>query len=288
MSCIAGIEDQRQLLAFGIGPYNLNDDGSMDSNSDGTERYLTATLQLMESGNCTQYYKTYGILKEGINETQFCAWSRDFLVPGTCEPWNGNEVLNELRPTSDTSPFPEDLIGVGSYAPDCGFGRPMVATRAIAFREWMNSVIYRTINVNAVSQVLMEKELALDYICEASDREAGVCVHIDHCNHRALVDVIKFCTNETAPIVCCPVNSFIATAHLSLLTECETNYLRYRKKYVEFASPEGRLVEPGEHPHSVMIGWRVNKTATNWHCMGTLINRNTVLTTAGCTNTVKR
>ncbi|XP_055635856.1 transmembrane protease serine 9-like [Toxorhynchites rutilus septentrionalis] len=288
VSCIAGNEDQRQFLSFGIGPYNLNDDGSMDNNGDGTERYLTTTLQLMESANCTQHYKTYGILKEGLNETQFCAWSRDFLVPGTCEPWNGNEVLNELRAASDTSPFPEDLIGVGSYAPDCGFGRPMVATRVIAFREWMNSVIYKTINVNAVSQVLMEKELALDYICEASDREAGVCVNIDHCNHRALVDVIKFCTNETAPIVCCPVNSFIATAHLSLLTECETNYLRYRKKYVEFASPEGRFVDEGQHPHSVMIGWRVNKTATNWHCTGTLINRNTVLTTAGCTNTIKR
>ena len=136
----------------------------------------------------------------------------------------------------------------------------------------------------------MEKELALDYICEAWDREAGVCVHIDHCNHRSLVDEIKFCTNETAPIVCCPVNSFIATAHLPLLTECETNYQRFRKKHVDFASPEGqRIEEAADHPHSVMIGWKVNRTAaTSWNCMGTLINRNTVLTTAGCTNTVKR
>ncbi|XP_058814555.1 transmembrane protease serine 9-like [Topomyia yanbarensis] len=289
VSCIAAIEDQRQFLSFGIGPYNLNDDGSTDNNTDGTERYLTVTLQLLESANCTEHYKSYGILKDGINETQFCTWSKDALVPGTCEPWNGNEVLNELRPASDTNPFPEDLIGVGSYAPDCGFGgRPMVSTRAIAFREWMNSVIYRTINVNAVRQVLMEKELALDYICEASDREAGVCVHIDHCSHRALLDEIKFCINETAPIVCCPVNSFIATAHLPLLTECETNYQRFRKKYVNFASPEGHRVEDGEHPHAVMIGWKVNSTATNWHCMGTLINKNTVLTTAGCTTVVKR
>ncbi|XP_053692048.1 transmembrane protease serine 9-like [Sabethes cyaneus] len=289
VSCIAANEDQRQFLSFGIGPYNLNDDGSMDNNTDGTERYLTATLQLMENANCTEHYKNYGILKDGINETQFCTWSKDSLVTGACEPWNGNEVLNELRPPSDSNPFPEDLIGIGSYAPDCGFGgRPMISTKAIAFREWMNSVIYRTINVNTVRQVLMEKELALDYICEASDREAGVCVHIDHCSHRALVDEIKFCTNETAPIVCCPVNSFIATAHLPLLTDCETNYQRFRKKNVDFASPDGRQVEAGEHPHAVMIGWKVNKTATNWHCMGTLINKNTVLTTAGCTNTVKR
>ncbi|XP_055545335.1 uncharacterized protein LOC129730209 [Wyeomyia smithii] len=289
VSCIAANEDQRQFLSFGIGPYNLNDDGSMDNNTDGTERYLTATLQLLESTNCSEHYKNYGILKDGINETQFCTWSKDTLVPGTCEPWNGNEVLNELRPAGDTNPFPEDLIGVGSYAPDCGFGgRPMISTKAIAFREWMNTVIYRTINVNAVRQVLMEKELALDYICEASDREAGVCVHIDHCSHRALVDEIKFCTNETAPIVCCPVNSFIATAHLPLLTDCETNYQRFRKKSVDFASPDGQRVEPGQHPHAVMIGWKVNKTATNWHCMGTLINKNTILTTAGCTNSVKR
>lgn len=288
VSCIADIEDQSQFLSFGIGPYNLNDDGATDNNTDGTERYLTATLQLMERANCTEYYKKYGILKDGINETQFCTWSKDFLVPGACEPWNGNEVLGEMRPASDTNPFPEDLVGVGSYAPDCGFGRPMVASRAIAFREWMNSVIYRTINVNAIRQVLMEKELALDYICEASDREAGVCVHIDHCNHRALADEIKFCTNETAPIVCCPVNSFIATAHLPLLTECETNYQRFRKKYVDFASPEGHRIEEGDHPHSAMIGWKVNRTATNWNCMGTLINKNTVLTTASCTNMVKR
>ncbi|XP_055595530.1 transmembrane protease serine 9-like [Uranotaenia lowii] len=291
VSCVAaGSEDQKHYLTFGIGPYNLNDDGQTDNNTDGTERYLTANLALMDSANCSQFYNKYGILKDGINETQFCVWSKDGLVPGSCEPWNGNEVLNEIRPASDNNPFPEDLVGIGSYGPDCGFGRPLVATRAISFREWMNSVIYKTINVNTVRQVLMEKELALDYICEASDREAGVCVHIDHCNHRALVDEIKFCTNETAPIVCCPVNSFIATAHLPLLTECETNYQRFRRKSVDFASPEGRQpeLEEGEHPHSVMIGWKVNRTATNWHCMGTLINRNTVLTTAGCTNSVKR
>ncbi|XP_062551839.1 uncharacterized protein LOC134217091 [Armigeres subalbatus] len=288
VSCVAGIGDQSRFLSFGIGPYNLNDDGTMDNNTDGTERYLTATLELLPRDNCTEYYKKYGILKDGINETQFCTWSKDFLVPGACEPWNGNEVLNEMRPASDTNPFPEDLIGVGSYAPDCGFGRPLVASRAVAFREWMNSVIYKTINVNTVPQVLMEKELALDYICEGTNREAGVCVHIDHCNHRALLVEIKFCANETAPIVCCPVNSFIATAHLPLLTDCETNYQRFRKKHVDFASPEGLRIEESEHPHSVMIGWKVNKTATNWNCMGTLINKNTVLTTAGCTNSVKR
>ncbi|KAL9705893.1 hypothetical protein quinque_009411 [Culex quinquefasciatus] len=291
VSCVAAIdEDQRHFLSFGIGPYNLNDDGTVgDNNTDGTERYLTARLPLLEPANCTEFYKTYGILKEGLNETQFCTWSRDWLVPGTCEPWNGNEVLGEVRPADDTNPFPEDVLGVGSYAPDCGFGRPMVATRVAAFREWMDTVIYRSVNVNNVRQVLLEKELALDYICEGPDREAGVCVHIDHCQHRDLGDEIKFCTNETAPIVCCPVNSFIATAHLPLLTECETNYQRFRPKSVDFAEG-GPLDEDGtsRHPHSVMIGWKVNRTATNWHCMGTLINRNTVLTTASCTNSVKR
>lgn len=132
----------------------MNDDGTVDNNTDGTERYLTAALELLPRDNCTEFYKKYGILKDGINDTtQFCTWSRDYLVPGACEPWNGNEVLNEIRPARDTNPFPEDLIGVGSYAPDCGFGRPLVASRAIAFREWMNSVIYKTINVNSVPQV---------------------------------------------------------------------------------------------------------------------------------------
>lgn len=161
MSCVAAIdEDQRHFLSFGIGPYNLNDDGTVgDNNTDGTERYLTARLPLLEPANCTEFYKTYGILKEGLNETQFCTWSRDWLVPGTCEPWNGNEVLGEVRPADDTNPFPEDVLGVGSYAPDCGFGRPMVATRVAAFREWMDTVIYRSVNVNNVRQVSCVTEI---------------------------------------------------------------------------------------------------------------------------------
>ncbi|XP_050076913.1 transmembrane protease serine 9-like [Anopheles maculipalpis] len=296
VSCIgtpSDDDDQKEsFLSFGIGPYNLNDNGLTDGNADGTERYLTATLQPLPNANCTESYKGYGILKSGLNETQFCLGSGgDHLVPGACEPWNGNEVLNEIRPPVDTNPFPEDLIGVSSYAPDCGFGRrPLVATRAIAFLDWMNSVIYKTTSVHTVPQVLVEKELALDYICEASDREAGVCVQIDHCSHRALAkDVVKVCTNETATIVCCPVNSFIATAHLPLLTECETNYQRFRKKYADFVGDRaGQPLDDGDHPHSVMIGWKVNKTSTAWHCMGTLINLNTVLTTAGCTNSVRR
>ncbi|XP_053675900.1 transmembrane protease serine 9-like [Anopheles nili] len=299
VSCIAAPDgdDQREYLSFGIGPYNLNDDGRMDGNADGTERYITATLQLVANANCTEAYKGYGILKAGLNETQFCLGSGggDQLVPGACEPWNGNEVLGEIRPMGDatwTHPFPEDLLGVSSYAPDCGFGRrPLVASRAIAFLGWLNAVIYKTADVHAVPMVLMEKELSLDYICEASDREAGVCAHLDHCSHRALAkDVIKVCTNETAPIVCCPVNSFIATAHLPLLTECETNYQRFRRKYADFvgSAGAGQPVPPGDQPHAAMIGWKVNKTATAWHCAGTLINLNTVLTTAGCANSVRR
>ncbi|XP_041779302.1 transmembrane protease serine 9-like [Anopheles merus] len=295
VSCIGapGEEDQSEYLTFGIGPYNLNDDGRTDGNADGTERYVTATLQRVANANCTEAYKGYGILKSGLNATQFCFGSGgDHLVPGACEPWNGNEVLGEIRPPNDPNPFPEDLVGVSSYAPDCGFGRrPLVASRAIAFRDWMDTIIYKATKVQTVPQVLMEKELALDYICEASDREAGVCVHIDHCSHRALAkDVVKVCTNETAPIVCCPVNSFIATAHLPLLTECETNYQRFRKKYADFVGDRGTALplEDGAHPHSVMIGWKVNKTATAWHCTGTLINLSTVLTTAGCANSVRR
>uniref|UniRef100_A0AAG5DH12 Peptidase S1 domain-containing protein n=1 Tax=Anopheles atroparvus TaxID=41427 RepID=A0AAG5DH12_ANOAO len=297
VSCVAAPndDDQRSFLSFGIGPYNLNDDGRTDGNTDGTERYLTATLQLVENANCTAAYAGYGILKSGLNETQFCLGSAgDHLVPGACEPWNGNEVLSEIRPPVaaggiGVNPFPEDLIGVSSYAPDCGFGRrPLVASRAIAFLDWMNAAIYKTVNVHSVPQVLMEKELALDYICEGADREAGVCTHIEHCSHRALanVAVVKVCTNETALIVCCPENSFIATAHLPLLTECETSYQRFRKKYVDFAASSAG--GPGDHPHAVLVGWKVNKTATAWHCLGTLINLNTVLTTAGCANSVRR
>ncbi|XP_058059754.1 transmembrane protease serine 9-like [Anopheles bellator] len=300
VSCVAAPardDDQREYLSFGIGPHNLADDGLTDGSTDTAERYLTATLQLLENGNCTAAYEGYGILKAGLNETQFCLGAgTDHLVPGACEPWNGNEVLNEIRPLADSNPFPEDLVGVSSYAPECGFGRrPLVASRAAAFLGWMNSVVYKATDIHRVPQVLVEKELALDYICEASDREAGVCVHIDHCSHRALAkDVVKVCTNETATIVCCPVNSFIATAHLPLLTECEANYQRFRKKYVEFATaPDGtaaagRPLADGDHAHSALIGWKVNRTATAWHCMGTLINLNTVLTTAGCANSVRR
>ncbi|XP_049533178.1 uncharacterized protein LOC125949824 [Anopheles darlingi] len=310
VSCVGSthsdVDDQRdRYLSFGIGPYNLNDDGAKDGNEDATERYLTATLQLLANVNCSDAYQGYGILKSGINEThQFCLGSGgDSLVPGACEPWNGNEVLGEIRPGPGPgtaagvgSPFPEDLVGVSSYAPECGFGRrPLVATRPGAYIGWLNSVVYKTTELSAVPQELLEKELALDYVCEGENRDAGVCVHIDHCSHRALVtkQLIKLCTNETATIVCCPVNSFIATAHLPLLTECETNYQRFRKKYVEFAGADagedGELME-GDHPHTAMIGWKVNKTssAIGWHCIGTLINRNTVLTTAGCTNTFRR
>ncbi|KFB38445.1 AGAP009006-PA-like protein [Anopheles sinensis] len=80
VSCVAAPndDDQRQYLSFGIGPYNLNDDGRTVGNSDATERYLTATLQLVENANCT-----------AVNENAIpaCLW-RDL----NRTPYYGQEV----------------------------------------------------------------------------------------------------------------------------------------------------------------------------------------------------
>ncbi|XP_055542434.1 uncharacterized protein LOC129728079 [Wyeomyia smithii] len=263
-SCIWHDHDipETALRAIGYGRTDINEffyDGDK-AVLDATPTLLTMSSTIFNESSCVLPGK---YSKMQLSREHLCIGNDIFLVPDSCLLLLGSPV-NEYKYVEDRKYHV--TFALSQFGRDCGFGEYILATRLSSHIEWMKSVLLSAYEDTVSALTFFDPDLHEDSRCETGTGTEGQCVPIANCS--VPWRQLKFCSSSK--IVCCPLalsyNPQRNSMHPELLA-CP-QMVRKMKRSIPPAS-------------MVIIGWST-KSGIKFRCLGSIITKLTVVTSASC------
>ncbi|XP_055541799.1 uncharacterized protein LOC129727726 isoform X2 [Wyeomyia smithii] len=253
---------------FGTGRVDIN---TFDSNVpliNSSTTLLRPRAAVQNSTTCI-ISKQYGSrLKNGLKEEHICMGNDFFLVPKSCDVSIGGPIHSY---TGCAEYFPE-VYGLMQFGRDCGFGEHTVATGFANHLDWMKSVILKSHSEEKSALQFLDYDLHEGDACSNNNKgQAGLCVNVSKCSQKwkqlLTAGSIYFCSSTS--VICCPLDAVDRAADIHPdLAACPDVVRNIKSK-----SNVGSLVH---------IGWFENYDTISFNCIGSIITKNIILTTASC------
>ncbi|XP_058818847.1 uncharacterized protein LOC131681811 isoform X2 [Topomyia yanbarensis] len=206
-------------------------------------------------------------LRKGLASEHICTGNDFFLVPKSCELMIGGPIDDEIGIANNLYPL---TIGLNQFGRDCGFGEHSVAIGLASHVDWMKTVLLKNYDVGGSSLQFLDPDLHLGDSCISDEGKKAQCVVASTCSRKwnqfLSARNINFCSSTS--VICCPLEDIEndIEMHPDIAT-CP-----------DIVRNLGYTVENGS---LVMIGWMDN-TTIDFRCMGTIITKSLILTTASC------
>ncbi|XP_055542477.1 uncharacterized protein LOC129728109 isoform X2 [Wyeomyia smithii] len=261
--------DYEEVHVFGTGREDINNFLLKPPLINPAIGLLRPRLALQNRSTCAIPKLYESRLKTGLKEEHVCVGKDFFLVPKSCDLLIGGSIdVIDRRADAD---YPT-VLGLVQFGRDCGFGEHTVATGFATHLEWMKSVLLDNhVGKNDAIQFL-DQELHEGDSCVFNDnRKSGVCVAVPRCQREwkqfLTTGSVKFCSSTS--VICCPVDAIedVSVLH-SDLAACP-DILRN----IQPEAPFGSLV---------YIGWIDRDDEMTISCIGSIITKSIILTTASC------
>ncbi|XP_058448575.1 uncharacterized protein LOC131428554 [Malaya genurostris] len=254
-----------EVHLFGYGRKDINSFWYFSSEPDPAVSLLRPRVTIQNATECRIPSKYSSRIEKGLTGEHICVGNDMFLVPESCEAIIGGIIdggkLGGLYPLT---------FGLNQFGRDCGFGEHSIATGLASHVEWMKSVLLPNLTTSSDVLHYIDSDLHAGDSCTSYNGDHARCVPIARCskNWKSHLSsaTIRFCSSSS--VVCCPLtdieNSFEVHSELA---ECPNIVSKLKPKV-----PNGSLV---------YLGW-VIEDALNFNCIGTIITKKIILTTASC------
>ncbi|KAL9697966.1 hypothetical protein quinque_001407 [Culex quinquefasciatus] len=261
-SCITHSYEDYAINGYGKGRRDINKLVFYGNNHtiDPHQTNHLIRFESLDPSDCTVPERFTPRLLQGLASEHLCLGQDVFLVPGSCEQLTGSMI-------GRSAVFYYFTKALSLLSRDCGFGEHLISTRLNSHVEWMKTVLlpsYR--DSSAVHYV--DPDLREGSSCILGSGAMGLCVPVDKCGHqlKQARGQVTFCSSGA--VICC------STEHTDASSRLHPDVIN---------CPElvGKLARANSHGSLVKIGW-ISNNYTNFRCLGSVISRSFVLTTASC------
>ena len=244
---------------------------------------------LLDSQTCPIYKDDQISFDKGVTKDQMCTGNPWFHLPEFCRFSVG---ASQLVPIERFGRILSHIFGIQVYGPDCGFGNPAVSTSVASYYDWIESIVLPKKNSDFH---FLETD---ENICHHTDNSQGVCVTPQQCpdllaKDKARQTKLNVCSFAGDTKVCCPRN-MTSTPEID---DCENMYEGYYKKIGDYSKKDTlEKIKDSYNPSTVIFipkrTWPrllihplfqgILKGKDGVQCLGVLITKNALLTTANC------
>ncbi|XP_055637405.1 uncharacterized protein LOC129776052 isoform X2 [Toxorhynchites rutilus septentrionalis] len=240
---------------------------SSDGSIDPSISILSPQVRFQNTSSCIIPKRYLPLLRNGLTNEHICTGQNLFLVPKSCDLVIGAAVYeDEYRPL-----YPM-VYGLNFLGRDCGFGEHSIAIGMAHHAEWMKTILFSNYKESHDTVHFIDTDHQEGDSCHRHDGRAARCVPVSSCSSEwkqfMSNGTIELCA--TSSLVCCPSNDIAETQQNvihPLLAGCPTLV-----KNLNISSPARSLV---------FIGWLTSE-AMEFRCLGTIITKKIILTTASC------
>ncbi|XP_055546314.1 uncharacterized protein LOC129730773 isoform X2 [Wyeomyia smithii] len=258
---------KNEVHIFGKGREDINTFWPGNPLIDPTITLLRPRLAVHNSSSCAipDLYKPR--LQTGLKRELVCTGKDFFLVPKSCDLLVGGPIDETMWRVSNTYPT---IFGLVQFGRDCGFGEHTVATGFADHLDWMKSVILANHTEGNSALQFLDHELHEGDAC-VDDNKSGFCVAVSGCPRqwRQFLSTrrIQFCSSTS--VICCPLDAIESTYDIHPDLVACPNVVRNMKSKMT----TGSLVH---------IGWVEDDNSLTFKCIGSIITKSIILTTASC------
>ncbi|XP_070494753.1 uncharacterized protein [Chironomus tepperi] len=234
--------------------------------------------------------KTFAEHKKTIIDSQICAFSNSGT--GNCHGDSGGPMSYE----QDGLRY---LYGIISFGIGCGSNYPLVYTKVNKFLDWIDTEMLNLDEfLKYEDEIPIEDfQLEQDEKCVLKNNQQGICKEFSRCDFARQLyeskkssEITKCKRIGNRPFVCCP-SDFKSDSELQTVRNSNS---KFKNALCENVKPvlqiedhitNGMKAVVGEFPFHVALGY-TSKNGKEWefHCGGSLIADDIVLTAAHCLN----
>lgn len=261
---------ERSLKVYGNGRRDINQflyAGSVTL--DPTESTHIMRPPILNESECIVSERFRPRLRHGLTREHLCVGNDVFQVPRSCDLLVGS-ILDKWYYKGNN--IYHHTMALAMFGRDCGFGEHVIATKLANHVAWLKSVLLPDQLDSSNVVHFVDRDLREGNPCKVDDNQAGICVKMDRCSvpwkEHIARGLITFCTTNS--VICCPLGA-----------AGRKNYTLIHPEIFNcpnFVTSFPRETTLGSLVH---IGWRQQQTIA-YHCIGSIINKFIVLTTASC------
>ncbi|XP_053692138.1 uncharacterized protein LOC128740603 [Sabethes cyaneus] len=240
---------------------------------DPTITFLRPRLFVQNSTACAIPNRFESKLETGLKREHVCVGKDFFLVPKSCDLLVGGSIDGSVWREGNDYPT---TFGLVQFGRDCGFGEHSVATGFANHIDWLKSLLLSDHTEKGGTFHFLDDDLHEGDTCTSDDNgKAGLCVAVSKCPRQwkkfLSTGNAQFCS--TSSVICCPHDAMdgVSDTHPAIAS-CPNVVRNIKSK-----KPGGSLV---------LVGW-FEEDFIRFKCLGTILTRNVVLTTASCFGKVK-
>ncbi|XP_055637658.1 uncharacterized protein LOC129776190 [Toxorhynchites rutilus septentrionalis] len=257
-----------EVHVHGSGRRDINSfwhDGSIDPSIS----ILTPRVRFQNATSCIVPIRYLPLLRNGLTNEHICNGQNLFLVPKSCDLVTGAAVHEKVYRSSNVYPM---VYGLNFLGRECGFGEHSIAIGMASHAEWMKTILFSNYRKSHDTIQFVDTDHQEGDSCHRYDGRAARCVPVSSCSRRwkqfLSNGTIELCS--TSSLICCPLNDIAVTEQNVVhpqLAECPALV-----ENLNITSPARSLVS---------IGWLISE-GMEFRCLGTIITKNIILTTASC------